>query len=333
MAESETPTTLPISGKQRVLPVVRSLEEAGPMLVDGALARVVGPDILVLFVQDFDNAFAYLGTAYLESIEEGPDELLDLALENLGRRNIEVHGDGAIKMVTCGGYYEAALIFRPELWLEQVGLDDPAHAAVLIAAHDVLMVCDVRKPVGLARLWEIGEEIASEQVEHPVSRQVWLLGDELEVAPRPSADELDAIWTAVDPSKPLWRTYLVTAVVAFAYALGGGQVIGEFVQSNGLDTVLSWQAIAGLFTVPWLVALLVDALGGSFMAQSTSVRISGAGWLYATVLFLVTLGMCVFAIDAMPRTYVLTGAGAVACATMASMHFRAARTLAREHGW
>lgn len=164
-----------------IIPMIkddRFFSQSDPRL-SGGIKKVasmhLAADLHVVFAQDLPTRLRYLFTEDLETLElELNQDLIELTVRNLRERipEMKVYRDGPLRMVECGGAFEASLLLDPELW-DELANDLRGELLAVVPARDLLIVTGSGHPQGLSRLREMIESVnRNEEVAYAVSNTI-----------------------------------------------------------------------------------------------------------------------------------------------------------------
>jgi hypothetical protein len=135
--------------KVKIIPLIKAVVGAvdGPVMKlppdQAPVLRPLVGELLVAYVRDEENTFAFLNRSDLAVLGISEEELHKLALENLPRRMqaIQIHGNYPEFMITCGGNLEATALLRDDLWDHLAG-QLKGNPLAVAPARDLLFVTD-----------------------------------------------------------------------------------------------------------------------------------------------------------------------------------------------
>lgn len=116
-------------------------------------------DLYVTFAESTGEGFFFLTGNDLAPLQLTDQELLTVAVRNMGTRisPAEVCGSAPVYMVTCGGDYEACLLLDRELWVS-LGFRVAGDPVAVAPAKDLLYFTGTDEPCGISRLVSLAEE-------------------------------------------------------------------------------------------------------------------------------------------------------------------------------
>ena len=143
------------------------------------ISDAIFEDILMTFIVDNGSSYIMLQKEFLENNPEltlGSLKLLSVnnLIREIGNK-IELYGDPSdVGMITCGGNFEASIIFIPKIWEKLFEVYGPK-IAFCIPANDILYVCKFdNKPAIEIMKNQIKEWFHSEETQGLISKVIYL---------------------------------------------------------------------------------------------------------------------------------------------------------------
>jgi uncharacterized protein YtpQ (UPF0354 family) len=152
---------------EEIVPIIkdaRFLDQSDPQVAEGLKKMAFVPlvaDLFVFYVQDKPQQLGFIQKEDLHKLGLSLNkELLDLAVSNLRKRlaDIEVYGDGPLRMISCGGTFEASLLLESRIW-DQLANDLHGDLLAAVPARDLMIVTGSQEPEGLSRLRQMIERV------------------------------------------------------------------------------------------------------------------------------------------------------------------------------
>ncbi len=147
---------------------------------DAPIAKLVGADLLVTYVVDAGDSFAFIQQRDLDADSIPYDELHKNAVRNLlsltALHELRVVPHGNIYAVLFDGNFEASLILPDQLWSESFRQFVTGDYLVAIPARDILAFCDRSSSAGRAELLEIIARLRDAS-DPPISNELFVRRD------------------------------------------------------------------------------------------------------------------------------------------------------------
>lgn len=116
--------------------------------------------LVILFAIDSEQGISYLFDDTLAGLGLPADDLLPLAVENLGNLlpEIDLHFQDGLYMITAGGNYEASLLLLDSIWTKD---NFPVQGSIVISipSRDVLLVTGTEETEGLSKIKEYAASV------------------------------------------------------------------------------------------------------------------------------------------------------------------------------
>ena len=150
-----------------------------PVVVPAAdlpVLKVLESGLLVAYVVDEGDRFAYVQRRHLVAAALREDELHAIAIKNLhafAESNAQVVPHGAMYAVLAGGNFEASLLLVEDFWSSWYKHLAPSGFAAAIPARDLLAFGDLRSQEALADLHALCLRATANKVDHPLSTSLY----------------------------------------------------------------------------------------------------------------------------------------------------------------
>lgn len=131
--------------------------------------RQLAGDLWVLFAPYGTGAVRYLGDEDIAILGILPEQVVEIAAENLRQRlpPVQRHGKVGAEMLTCGGRFESSLLLFDDLW-ESLAEEISGEIVACAPAGDRLLLTGTAVPGGVERLRTAVERVLAE-TDDPVS--------------------------------------------------------------------------------------------------------------------------------------------------------------------
>ena len=130
---------------------------------DAPVLLAMNSGLLVAFLVDEGDSFAYVQNRHLSETGITPSQLQEIGLTNLekiAKEKLRVQEYGAIYAVFLDGNFEASLMLLDRLWEKGLSRLAPSGFVIAIPARDVLAFCDVSSQAGLAELRNVVSRVS-----------------------------------------------------------------------------------------------------------------------------------------------------------------------------
>jgi uncharacterized protein YtpQ (UPF0354 family) len=155
-------------------------EASGLNATDLAIFEPLAGDLLVTYAFDLPNAFALVQPDDLRRLNISREMLRTLAVGNLAGRVTRLEcrePKPHLRMLTCGGNFEASLLLFDQLW-PQLAQQVDGELVAAVPARDVLVFTGSRSPDGLKALTECVANLhADPNLDHGLSRRLFARKD------------------------------------------------------------------------------------------------------------------------------------------------------------
>jgi uncharacterized protein YtpQ (UPF0354 family) len=144
-------------------PIVQLDDENAPVL------KNLGGGLLVAYLMDQGDGFAYVQGRHLRAAGIDADELHARAVANLGKLaegRVTIRQNGPTWALFCDGNVEASLMLLDEMWDGALSAYHAGEPAIALPARDVVCFCNASSAAGVAEL-------------RAVIKRVWPQGDHL----------------------------------------------------------------------------------------------------------------------------------------------------------
>ena len=147
---------------------------------DTPIAKQCESNLLVTYLVDAGESFAYVQQRDLDADSITPDALHENAVNNLlsltAVHELRVAPHGNIFAVLFDGNFEASLILPNQLWSDSFRQFVSEDYLVAMPARDVLAFCDRSSTAGRAELVELIDRLR-DAADHPISNQLFVRRD------------------------------------------------------------------------------------------------------------------------------------------------------------
>ena len=162
-------------------PALKLSEEDSPIL------KRIGGGLLVAYLVDEGDSFAYVQGKHLRVTGIDKDQLHARAVENLRHLTegkVTIRQNGPTYALFFDGNFEASLILLDEMWDEDLVQYHGGEPVVAIPARDVLCFCNASSVDGIdelraviSRCWPNGDHLLSEKLFRRMNR-TWVPFDD-----------------------------------------------------------------------------------------------------------------------------------------------------------
>lgn len=145
---------------------------------DSPVLRQLGNGLMIAYLVDEGDHFAYVQNRHLAQAKLGADILHEQALLNLSSvigSQAEVRKFGSVYLVMAGGCFEASLILCDEFWSSWYSDLTTDNFIAAFPARDVLVFGDSSRDNTIAELKELCANTAG-SVEHPLTPTLYQRG-------------------------------------------------------------------------------------------------------------------------------------------------------------
>jgi uncharacterized protein YtpQ (UPF0354 family) len=140
----------------------------------------IGNGLLVAYLVDEGDSFAYIQHRHLDRDGVTEEELYDIGIDNL----LELAAENELRVVQHGnfyaaildGHFEASLLLVDSLWRDSFRPFVTGDYLVAIPNRDILAFCDRSSPAGRAELLDVIERLKGSG-DHPLSRELFVRRD------------------------------------------------------------------------------------------------------------------------------------------------------------
>jgi len=155
-------------------PVTKLSRDETPVMRD------VGNGLLVAYLVDDGDSFAYIQYRDLDSDRVTENELHDIGINNLlaltAQTGLRVAPHGNISAVLFDGNFEASLLLVDALWRDSFRQFVAGDYLVAIPNRDILAFCERSSAAGRAELLELIERLKGSE-DHPLSHELFIRRD------------------------------------------------------------------------------------------------------------------------------------------------------------
>ena len=119
-------------------------------------------DLLVAYLVDEGESFAYVQQRHLDQAGISPQQLHRIGLRNLAalaQERAEVRAHGELFAVLLDGHFEASLLLLDEFWSQWYAQLLPNGAVAALPARDVLAFTDAANTTGIEQLHQLCERL------------------------------------------------------------------------------------------------------------------------------------------------------------------------------
>ena len=144
---------------------------------DTPVMKDVGNGLLVAYLFDDGDSFAYIQYRDLDSDRVTENELHDIGINNLlaltAQTDLRVAPHGTIFAAFLDGNFEASLLLVDSLWRDSFRQFVGGDYLVAIPNRDILAFCERSSPAGRAELLEVIERLKGSE-DHPLSHELFI---------------------------------------------------------------------------------------------------------------------------------------------------------------
>ena len=143
--------------------------------VESPVIRALGHRLLVAYLVDEGESFAYVQYRHLREAGMTVEELHASAIRNLAalaEAKVEVRQYGSIYAVLMGGNFEASLLLFDEFWSEWCPHLAPNGYVVAFPARDILAFGDLSSDEAINELNQVCQR-GDEDVDHPLTKSLY----------------------------------------------------------------------------------------------------------------------------------------------------------------
>jgi uncharacterized protein YtpQ (UPF0354 family) len=142
---------------------------------DEPIIRDLGNGLLVLYLVDLDDHFAYVQRRHLRAAGVTPDELHERSLANLARiadEKMTVYDYHGYFSVIMDGHFEASLLLLDDLWNETFSWLVPGEYVVAIPARDILSFAGLDEGAAFDKLRGVVSRVGPNP-DHPITPNLY----------------------------------------------------------------------------------------------------------------------------------------------------------------
>lgn len=142
---------------------------------DSPILQPFAQDLLVAYLVDEGESFAYVQQRHLDQAGISPQALHLIGLRNLAalaeeRADVRAHGE--LFAVLLDGHFEASLLLLDEFWSQWYAQLLPNGAIAALPARDVLAFTDAANTTGIAQLHQLCERLLGD-ISHPLTSTLY----------------------------------------------------------------------------------------------------------------------------------------------------------------
>lgn len=129
---------------------------------DSPILQPFSQDLLVAYLVDEGESFAYVQQRHLDQAGISPQALHLIGLRNLAalaEERAEVRAHGELFAVLMDGHFEASLLLLDEFWSQWYAQLLPNGAVAALPARDVLAFTDAANTIGIVQLHQLCERL------------------------------------------------------------------------------------------------------------------------------------------------------------------------------
>lgn len=142
---------------------------------DSPVIQALGHRLLVAYLVDEGESFAYVQNRHLAEAGMSTEELHATAVKNLGAlavERVEVRAYGNIYAVLMGGNFEASLVLLDEFWTEWCSHLAPNGYVAAFPARDILAFGDSSSAEVINELNQVCRR-SGDDVDHPLTNTLY----------------------------------------------------------------------------------------------------------------------------------------------------------------
>jgi uncharacterized protein YtpQ (UPF0354 family) len=133
-------------------------------------------DLLITYAFDLPGMFQMVSPGDLERLAIRPDELRDIAIENLKQQlpEIGIMEQLPLRLIVTGNDLEACALLADTFWTD-LSAEIPGEIVAAVPSRDVLVFCSSKDADGLQALRELSAEVREGETTHALSEHllVW----------------------------------------------------------------------------------------------------------------------------------------------------------------